>query len=456
VEAFFNHPVPARARDLCCRAAARLRQERGFTLIEVIVAGALLAVVTAGVYAGIDGPARISGTAKARAAANNIAQADQERMRAMRFADLQNYAPTPTTQVVDGVTFTLASRTDWINDRDAAPGCTVPNDQGDYLRLNSTVSWSGGGQGNPVSVTSLMAPPVSDTSNGTGDLIMHLKDQTGAPVAGIPVTLTGRTTLTKTTDAGGCAVFAAVPSGNYTASMNQAGWTDDSNVQNVSIPAPIRAGETAELEHLYARSVAIRVTSFTGSDNTALTTNKFTVSGGALSAPRTFTGAAPLTTNTPLYPATTGNYVVSAGACASATPADGVVATPLAAGGTFSTSLRVPTLTIRASSTTLPGTPRLVLKPSDPACDTYPVTGPTNTGGQYIWTSRLPMGTYSLCAEISGSSTSTPFLLPNHVATGTDVTLALTGTAPSYTGVTATPNDGSPVQTRTIANVPCP
>jgi len=288
---------------------------------------------------------------------------------------------------------------------------------------------------------------------------VHLKDQAGAPVTGIPVKITGRTTLTKTTDAGGCAVFASVPAGNYTASMDQAGWVDENSVQAVSLPTPIKAGETQEVEQIYARAASVTVVSFKGSDGVTLAWNRASVGGGSLTAPRLLTGAVPLGTGKTLFPLTTGNYVVWAGGCADPGTGNNTPATPLAApGGDVPVNLIVPTLNIHAANQA-PGTPRVTVKPLDPACpDTFTVPAPTppsaGNGNQWVWPIRLPIGRYSVCAELSGSKTSTPFTFSNLSKTGTDVPMSLTGTSPAFTGVTA--NDGTGPQNRTITAGTCP
>jgi prepilin-type N-terminal cleavage/methylation domain-containing protein len=453
-----TYPQPAHAR-LRAWIVHRLQQQGGFTLIEVVVSAALLAVVTAGVYAGIDGPSRVSGNEKARSTAATIAQSDQERMRAMRFADLQNYAPSPAPKTVNSVNYTVTSRADWVEDSTATTGCSVPNGQGDYLQLTSTVGWAGGGSGNPVTVTSLLAPPVNDGTNGTGNIVVNLTDQGGGPVAGIPVSINGRSNLTRTTDSSGCAVFTNVLAGNYTATFSQAGYVDNLNSQPVSMQAGVASGQTVQLQHSYALASGVTVKFVASDGTTTVPWNRASVAGGALTAPTVITATPPTlpTTGKTLYPTSSGNYVAWAGGCADPGAAYDSVAT-VTPGSITTVPVIVPLMTLRVPTTGLPSAPRIVVKPSDPACnDTFTIPAATVSGGQYVWPIRLPRGKYNVCADLLSYRTTTPFTLPNQVAGGTDVQLSVTTDAlGNVTGAKATPNDGSAQQSTAVAAGTCP
>jgi prepilin-type N-terminal cleavage/methylation domain-containing protein len=442
----------------------RLRQESGFTLIEVVVSAALLAVVSAGVYAGIDGPTQVSGQARVRAGAANMAQFEQEKMRAMRFSDLQNYQYGPVSRPLNGVNYTVTSKTDWIEDSNDSTGCSAPTStQGDYLRLTSTVAWPGGGRNNPVVITSLMAPPVNDAANGTGNLVVKLVDQANKPVAGIPVVLSGRASYTRSTDASGCAVFVSIPSGNYNATLNTANYVDNNNQTLVTMQTSVTAGNTAQLQHAYAKAVGINF-KFVDSAGATLspTWTRGSVSGGVLSAPKAYNGSPPNTGLT-LFPTTAGNYTAWAGGCADPGTGKDFVVTPMPAPGSSATAtLTVPLLTFKVSTNGLPAAPRIVIKPQDSTCtDTYPnptsSTQGTAPNAQYIWPARLPYGKYSVCADLNYGGqlwrTTTPFPLNNLQSAGTTVQLALTTDSfGNPTGATATPTDGSGMKSSTLTS----
>jgi type II secretory pathway pseudopilin PulG len=219
-------------RMLRARLAHRvgdLRDERGSILLEALASAVLLAVLTLAVMQEVDGATASSGRNKARTVAAQLAEQDQERMRGMRFLDLSNYRssrPVP----VDGVAYTVDSRTDWI--RDATGGtesCTNDSTQSNYLRLRSTVTSSiVGSATKPVVIDSLLAPQVDTFGPDQGTLAVKLLDRDGNPVAGKNVTIDGNaTTLSDVTNSVGCAIFGFITKGDYTVSLPTPGWVSD-------------------------------------------------------------------------------------------------------------------------------------------------------------------------------------------------------------------------------------
>src|SRR4051795_8608565 len=109
------------------------RSEAGFALIEVIVAAAVLAMVALAVLSGIDGAQSASAREKARAVASNLAEQDQERLRAMPVEILRN-PPQSGDITVDGVKYSISSEAKWItDDLGGEPKCGANSNQVEYL-----------------------------------------------------------------------------------------------------------------------------------------------------------------------------------------------------------------------------------------------------------------------------------------------------------------------------------
>ena len=68
-----------------------LADERGSLLIEVLVSAVLVAVIGVALFGALNSAAQVSGKSKTRAGAAAVAQDDQERMRAMPVATLNNF-----------------------------------------------------------------------------------------------------------------------------------------------------------------------------------------------------------------------------------------------------------------------------------------------------------------------------------------------------------------------------
>jgi Tfp pilus assembly protein PilV len=202
----------------------RLASEDGFALIEVLAAAALLVVVSLATLSVLDASAKVSGKAKARTVAADLAQQDQERMRGMAAVDLSNYHWSHTVTVPDGGAYTVDSRADWIRDATGVESCTVSNTQANYLRVTSTVS--NAALDKPVTTASLVAPPVAGFDANTGTLTVQVTDRDGDPVSGADVAISGPTSLGDTTNSLGCAVFSHIPIGTYSATTHRFGYVD--------------------------------------------------------------------------------------------------------------------------------------------------------------------------------------------------------------------------------------
>jgi type II secretory pathway pseudopilin PulG len=219
-------------RTLLARLTTRvgdLRDERGSILLEALASAVLLAVLTLAVLQSVDGATASSGRNKARSVAAQLAEQDQERMRGMRFIDLSNYHVSNTVPV-DGVDYTVDSRTDWI--RDATGGtesCTNDSAQSSYLRIRSTVTSAVVGTATkPVVIDSLLAPQVDTFGPDQGTLAVKLLDRDGNPLAGRNVTITGQSrTLSDVTNSVGCAIFGFIAQGDYAVSLPTPGWVSD-------------------------------------------------------------------------------------------------------------------------------------------------------------------------------------------------------------------------------------
>jgi Tfp pilus assembly protein PilV len=292
------------------RVTARLsaaRDERGSVLIEVMVSAVLLVVATIALLSAIDGANASSARSKGRSIASQLAEQDQERLRSKRFVDLSNYTET-TTRVVAGVPYTVLSESDWI--RDATGGtesCANNSTEADYIRIRSTVTSATVGKATrPVVVESLVAPPVAAFQASEGTLGVALKDRAGNPLSGVSVTINGPKLLTDMTNSVGCAVFAYVPIGTYTITLNQPGWITSKDVAQ----GTVQDGKVTVVDVQYDRAASITGRFYTKLPNAAGALVDVAARGWHLSAVKK--GATPIVTAAtptpgPVAEITTGN-----------------------------------------------------------------------------------------------------------------------------------------------------
>jgi Tfp pilus assembly protein PilV len=196
-------------------------------MIEAVAAAALLVVIVLGVLKGLDTANQSSGREKARAVAAALTEQDQERLRSFRAVDLANYDTTRDV-TVNNIKYTIESKAEWVRDSTGGTeSCNNSASQADYMRIVSkTTSGFVTAPIPPITMASLVAAPIGAFSANQGTLGVQVNDRDGVGVPGLTVSITGPANLDNPTNAVGCAIFAYVPAGSYTITLNQAGSVD--------------------------------------------------------------------------------------------------------------------------------------------------------------------------------------------------------------------------------------
>jgi Tfp pilus assembly protein PilV len=346
--------ISMRARSTTALSApAALDGERGSMLIEVIVSGLLLAILAVGLFGAFDGSARVSVRNKERATAARLAQEDQERLRGLPITQISNLRESSPT-VIGGLTYTVASRADWVADAAGNTTCAAGDARADYLKIQSTVTPAKAGA-KPIVVDSMVTPKVGTYGAGTGSLAVEVLDRDDAGVAGLPVTITGPATDSDPTNADGCAFFGYEPTGNYTISYSAAGWVDYLGVTAVSQATSISDGVVSTKSLRYDRAGSATV-SFDTSENGTVKPVDYDavrlVHSNASRALDTGTDAATVTMQG-LFPFKDA-YAAYAGECDQNNPASYAVTPPNPLAGAIvpraadqAVTVRLPTITIR-------------------------------------------------------------------------------------------------------------
>ena len=215
--------------------AGRLRDEAGFTLIEVVLAAMMLAIISAPISAIISQSAVIAKLARERTGADQIAQTQIESIRALDYYSVGTsctlnpppcgnpsgslFATSPNTTfpnpvlLPDGEAVTIKRQVTYV--ADPIPTAFVTN--ADYKKVVVTVSRASDGHQlsqKTTYVSSASAPPYG------GSTWVQIKRQvidavTNLPLAGVSVNLTGgpkAENRTDVTDGAGNVVFPALTS----------------------------------------------------------------------------------------------------------------------------------------------------------------------------------------------------------------------------------------------------
>jgi Tfp pilus assembly protein PilV len=401
----------ARTPTLLARVRA---DESGVTLIEVLVSALITALVAVGVLTGLDAASATSGSSKSRAVAANLAQADQERLRAFRLKELSNLRET-RTQTVRGVPFKVVSRAEWVTDSSGTKSCTSGSTRADYIRITSTVTWTDMHGLKPVSVSSLVAPP-SGSFGDEGGLAVEILDRSGTGVADVDVEVNGAQNVGGTTDAAGCVFFGYLPGGNYDVSFSKAGFVDAQGLTSVTKEVGVVNEATARVSFQYDRAGGVDVsfdTKKTGQvvpadgewlsvENSGLASPGTRVFGtGALQAALSADGLFPFTSP----------YSVYSGNCTGANPlayGQTPALVTVAPGGRQQVTVREPAVKVTGGDG-LPAGTRVTLTAKALGCGGVsafttdgdgwlvpnPPAGPINDPG-------VPYGIYDVCAENGG------------------------------------------------------
>ncbi len=101
---------------------------------------------------------------------------------------------------VGNVNYSVTSRADWVRDTTGATqSCTNDSTQADYLKISSTITSNVVGTAiKPVTVSSIVAPPVGAFAANQGTLAVKVVDSRSNAVVGMNVSITGARNLVAT------------------------------------------------------------------------------------------------------------------------------------------------------------------------------------------------------------------------------------------------------------------
>jgi Tfp pilus assembly protein PilV len=347
--------------------------ERGSFLVEAMVGALILLVVGFGVLQMLDRSTALGGEQKRQAVAGNVAQSEQEQVRALPLSEQSNMRRS-TAYPVGGITYTAVSRADWINDTTADAGCTTSGSSADYLKLKTVVTWPRMGARKPIELESIITPGVRSFGANQGSLAVQVTNAAGTAVSGLQLNLSGSATLSDTTGSSGCVLWGYLTAGSgYTLAFSRPpDWVTPDGSTAVSKPVTVVGDQTSNVALLYDQGGAIQ-TSFTtkrSANGAEIPTNpgfahvKHSGGGGVV---RSFAVSGSQLTTGLLFPFPT-PYAIHADTCASAevpnpapsptplTPAAPSPVSGMAIGGrtTPSATMRLPAINLKVTAQTVP------------------------------------------------------------------------------------------------------
>ena len=366
----------ARRAPWRARVSARLRAERGDTLVEVVIGALMVALIATASLGGFADIGHLGQTQRSEAQAAALAQQDQARLRGLTIAQLSangtGTGNTSTTQQVNGTVYTITSNSQFISGSTGTAACT--GGAADEVQTTSTVTWGSGNNAGrrPVIVHGVITPNIGGAIVASIDILAGMvSGSTNQGATGATITLTGPTAVTPVTvDSSGCAVFSGLASGSYTVkyTMPPGTWayypSGSSTVPNQSVAVTNTRASTAPTQYI-AQPGAVQATFKTtyngstvasGSDTFQLANPQLaTLVVGTDSTSSVNTFVASLTSPATVFPFDPGepnNYQYSAyaGGCSANAPtgANAPATFTVAPGATTSVQIPEPPLVIQA------------------------------------------------------------------------------------------------------------
>jgi len=303
------------------------RAQDGSFLVETLASALIIVVVGLGVLETIDRSSRLGGQQEAQAIAGNIAQSEQDQVRALPLAQQSNLRRSYPLDV-DGHSYTIDSRADWITDATGAANCTTNIASADYLKVSTRVTWANMGTRKPVTLESLITPGVRSFGSGQGSLAVQVTDRNGNGLSGLALGLSGTATRSETTSASGCVLWGYLPAGGgYTLGFSRPpDYVTPGGQQVVSKPVAVVGDQTSNVALQYDRGgyLTTRFVTRTAQYGTDLPTSPgfaHVTHSGAGGVTRSWAVTGTSTTTSPLLFPFTSAYTVQADSCsASAVP----------------------------------------------------------------------------------------------------------------------------------------
>jgi Tfp pilus assembly protein PilV len=196
--------------DTFIQRLPRLGEQRGDTLIEVVISALLTGLIVVAVLTGFNENEKVSQDERAHDQASVLAAQSQEQLRSDPGSTLNTLVSTPHeyTQTVGGTTYKITQSAEFVNGSGGTGGCTGSSSSTETaknIEITSSVDWNAlGTKRSPVTQSSVVTPP--DGSGLEVDVTNLGSPEKG--VSGVSVLAGGVAT---TTGEKGCVIYTGIP-----------------------------------------------------------------------------------------------------------------------------------------------------------------------------------------------------------------------------------------------------
>jgi prepilin-type N-terminal cleavage/methylation domain-containing protein len=364
-----------RAKQRTPVARCRPPTDKGFSLVEVMIAMLVLALVMGAGFSAVESALKVSYNEHDRIIAASVAASQVDVVQSMAsssFISLANLAgvdnsPPGTaagTVTVGNRSFTVSWDSEWYTEGATTSSCTSASGAPQVLETTVSVSWPGMGSLGPLKAQTVTTPPPGDYNPGTGAIAVTVVDQNGSPEAGTTVTAAGPSNPNpQVTGSDGCAYFPFLnptsPGNYYTITVQRAGYVSTLDAATISVAnVAVNPEQTTDENEEYAQAIVATVNlqpltagaTVVGVPLT-ITDSNLQPDGFADLAIVPADGDTATERNLTLFPFASG-YPMWPGDCESADPSNPIYATTTTSATTSTTT----TTTVPTTTTTVPTT----------------------------------------------------------------------------------------------------
>ncbi|MCU0678686.1 MAG: carboxypeptidase regulatory-like domain-containing protein [Candidatus Pacebacteria bacterium] len=227
--------------------------QRGFSLIELLIVAAIMALFIGGLFATLQTSLQLIADSRARMSALSVANDRLEYIRSLAYDAVGTVSGIPAgaipqiaTSTLNGFIFTERTLVEFIDDpADGLAGADTNGITTDYKRVKIEISWTQKNDPKTLTIVSNISPRSIETNVGGGTIRVNVTDSNVQPVSGASVRLintTGTTSIdvTRSTDATGAALFGGAPAGSgYQVFVTRPGYSSEQTYQaTTSLPNP--------------------------------------------------------------------------------------------------------------------------------------------------------------------------------------------------------------------------
>ena len=304
----------------------KLQQNRGFSLVEILIVSAIMLVVFGGLLISFRYSLELISHSRAKLTALTLANDNMEYIRSLSYNAVGTVSGIPSglipqvsTTSLNGIIFTKRVLIEYIDDD--ADGLGMADSNGittDYKQAKVTLEWTLRGVTKEVYLVTNIIPRSIETDVGGGTVRVNVFNDDTVPLPGADVRLINTTLIpnidvTRSSDASGIALFGGAPAGSdYEVVVTAPGYsTDQTYKATTTLPNPARLPISVvessvstlnmfidELSDLSVTALASQVPNvitetFTGTGGIATSTD-VAVTGGALQlqgAPGSYSGS---------------------------------------------------------------------------------------------------------------------------------------------------------------------